>query len=293
MASAAAAAANNDDDDDDEMDLGAIGFMFDAQHARCTKRLDFTLPSSSTPTTDTTTIATVGVTVRLIGEDPGHVQSGQYLWPAAAYTARYLIEHWGSLRATAVVELGAGVGVAGLVVAQLPGCRRVVLTDYDPGALQLLRENIALNSGADGATAAAAATGVVGECECSVTFLEWGNLAAGNVLLTADGIGSSGSSGGNLQPPPPQSSTADASLFPLVLGTDLLYSVDIVEPLFTTAMQLMRRAAGDGAGAGAGDDDGEAGRFLLVSSFYPGQVQGWHATAFPSFLITFSFCPGY
>jgi len=267
-----------DDDDDDEMDLGAIGFMFDAQHARCSKRLEFPLPpvAAAADAATATPSTTISVTVRLIGEDPGHVQSGQYLWPAAAFTARYLIDHWwgtdttNTFQATAVVELGAGVGVAGLVAAQLPGCRQVVLTDYDPGSLQLLRENIALNSGAADAAdsgaspSSAVATGTVGVCECSVAFLEWGNLAAGNALLTQDlGSGSSGTTSDET-PPSATISTTNATLFPLVLGTDLLYSADIVAPLFTTAKQLMRRGTGE---------DGAAGRFLLVSSFYPGQVR--------------------
>ena len=160
--------------------------------------------------------------------------------------------------------------MAGLVAAQLPGCRQVVLTDYDPGSLQLLRENIALNSGAvnaadsGAAPSSAAATGTVGMCECSVAFLEWGNLAAGNALLTQDLGSGSSSTTSNETTPSTTATTANATLFPLVLGTDLLYSADIVAPLFTTAKQLMRRGTGE---------DGDAGRFLLVSSFYPGQVR--------------------
>lgn len=43
-----------------------------------------------------------------------------------------------------VVELGAGVGVPGLL-AGLAGAAKVILTDYDPQSLHLLQRNIADN----------------------------------------------------------------------------------------------------------------------------------------------------
>lgn len=271
--------SDDDEEDDDDVCLGAIGFMFDAQHARCTKHLSFG--------------SGIDVEIRLIGEDPGHVQSGQYLWPAAAFTAQYLIDNWDTLQASSIVELGAGVGVAGLVASQLPGCNKVIFTDYDPGALQLLEENISLNAHHNSA------------CQCRVVFLQWGNELAGRAVLgveqqphvhTNSSSSSSSSCSSNSDKAYRTTETAtvpsnednnsngdfsninsanvcsnssqvpEESLFPLVLGTDLLYSVDIVEPLFKSAKFLMRRGGGD---------KNSLGMFLLVSSFYPGLVSQW------------------
>jgi hypothetical protein len=47
--------------------------------------------------------------------------------------------------------------------------------------------------------------------------------------------------------------------FSLVIGTDLLYCVDIVVPLFKSAKQLLKRDA--------------SSRFILVSSFNPGRAR--------------------
>ena len=308
------------EEDDDDLCLGAIGFMFDAQHARCTKHLHFD--------------DNIHLEIRLIGEDPGHVQSGQYLWPAAAFTAKYLIQHWDTLHATTVVELGAGVGVAGLVASKLPGCRKVVLTDYDPGAIQLLQENMALN-GASGAchhdndsdgsksmnhnsflseheevicqsTSSSSSSSAsppeelasrVETCNVSVSFLSWGSDISdlygllgidcsvvdpassnsdldgsdasvdGHIITSGSDSHEKAPNDGDLAILPPSSPTplitlpsmiipSNESLFSLVLGTDLLYSIDIVSPLFKSAKMLMAKN----------------GQFLLISSFFPGQV---------------------
>ena len=285
--------------DDDELCLGAIGFMFDAQHARCTKHLYFD--------------ENIHLEIRLIGEDPGHVQSGQYLWPAAAFTAKYLIQHWNTLQATTVIELGAGVGVAGLVASKLSGCRKVVLTDYDPGAIQLLQENMALNdtsssgsnnnsivceqkethqtsSSTSSSSSAFLPEESVITCSCnvSVSFLRWGSDISDlygllgidcsvidsasnnsdNICVSDHGTSRSSDSHDQaltilspsspipLIPTPSVIIPSDESLFSLVLGTDLLYSIDIVSPLFKSAKMLMA----------------QQGKFLLISSFFPGQV---------------------
>jgi hypothetical protein len=45
-----------EDDESNEDCLGSIGFMFDAQHARCTKSISF---------------GGMNLKLRMIGEDPG------------------------------------------------------------------------------------------------------------------------------------------------------------------------------------------------------------------------------
>ncbi|KAJ1425276.1 putative methyltransferase-domain-containing protein [Ochromonadaceae sp. CCMP2298] len=186
----------------DEDGLGAIGFMFDAEHERETRQISFG--------------ADIQITLRTIGDKPGHVQSGQYLWPAAAAAGEYLIAHWGEIAAGEVMELGAGCGLAGLVATQQPLVRSVTYTDYDRGSLQLIEENIALNSCVS--------------VQSFAHFLEWG------VDIAADTRAENGYPLGG---------------FGLVLGTDLIYSRDVIVPLFTTVSAVLH----------------EQGTFLLVSSF--------------------------
>jgi hypothetical protein len=52
--------------------------------------------------------------ISLIDEDPGHVQSGMYLWPAAEHTCRFLVKNWGILTPiNRALELGSGCGLTG------------------------------------------------------------------------------------------------------------------------------------------------------------------------------------
>jgi hypothetical protein len=138
----------------EEDDLGLIGFMFDNQHRKILKEFSHSDKS---------------LEYESIGDDPGHVQSGQYIWPGSSALAIYLINNWSayilpklcgfgsesdnekderipssSLDALKlhVLELGAGCGVAGLICAQLAQVESVTLTDYDPGRYYHIIVNI-------------------------------------------------------------------------------------------------------------------------------------------------------
>lgn len=84
-----------------EEDFQSIGFMFDRLHSRSEHSIKFT---------DDITIK-----VTSTGTDPGHVQSGQYLWPAASFAAAHLIQSWDDLCSQFVLELGSGCGLAGIL----------------------------------------------------------------------------------------------------------------------------------------------------------------------------------
>lgn len=64
------------------------------------------------------------------------------IWPAARGMAQYIWEHL-NFTDTQVLELGAGVGLSG-VVAALRGAKLTV-TDYNEQALDLTQENLLLN----------------------------------------------------------------------------------------------------------------------------------------------------
>ena len=53
-----------------------VGFMFDAHHFRTTKSIMFENGNSE-------------IFLRCIDEEPGHVQSGQHLWPGAYLLSKY------------------------------------------------------------------------------------------------------------------------------------------------------------------------------------------------------------
>lgn len=184
-----------------EDDLCAIGFMFDAEHSREVRKIQFA--------------SNIELSLRTIGDKPGHVQSGQYLWPAATAAGNYLIESWGEIAAEEVIELGAGCGLAGIVASKLPGVRHVVWTDYDRGSLQLISENVDDN--------------------CSfgsyhTHFLEWGKPIGKDIQ---------------------QENCYPDDGFKLVVGSDLIYCKEVIEPLFRTVAEVLHK---DGV-------------FVLVSSF--------------------------
>lgn len=122
--------------DDEDGGLGCIGSMFDTASSRSVVRVQLTKPDDSA----------IDIELRCIDGEPGHVQSGQYIWPAAESLSKYLCAHWDELTSHTVIELGAGCGMAGIAAAQLGGpSTSVVFTDHDPGAVSLLEENVEIN----------------------------------------------------------------------------------------------------------------------------------------------------
>lgn len=111
---------------------------------------------------------------------PSHCLLGWELWPAACLLAQHLATDTHTrallLQADAVCELGAGLGLPGIVAALL-GARHVALTDL-PQALPLLADNVERNG--------------VGRV-CSVEQLDWGAWVSGS---GSGGPCNSGSKGG-------------------------------------------------------------------------------------------------
>mmetsp|Transcript_19810 Transcript_19810/g.21537 ORF Transcript_19810/g.21537 Transcript_19810/m.21537 type:complete len:240 (-) Transcript_19810:890-1609(-) len=197
----------------DESDLGAIGFMFDASHEKVV--FDVNLNNG------------YQISLKTIGDTPGHKQSGQYLWPAAEIAANHFIANWPTLRSERVLELGAGCGLAGLLISQLPDVKEVVFTDYDYGTLTLIEESIQLNQvhNTNG-----------NSMHQVVDFLEWGNFQFDPAKRICEIPWMN-------------------EKFKLIVGTDLIYSKDVVEPLFRTASYFLE----------------QNGKFVLTSSFPLGQ----------------------
>jgi predicted nicotinamide N-methyase len=192
----------------DEEDLGSIGFMFDAQHQKVLKLVEFS--------------SKIAINLKLIGDQPGHVQSGQYLWPAAKAAGDHLISNWSLLQSDVVMELGAGCGLTGLVTTMLEGVNSVIFTDYDHGSIDLINESIVLNCGENHGH--------------FVHLLEWGKPISKDIRT---------------QFAYPESG------FKLIIGTDLLYCIEVVLPLFSTVNDLLLQ---------------NGGVFMLTTSFHLEEV---------------------
>ena len=70
---------------------------------------------------------------------------GLRLWPAAEIFAAYVAAEPGRFNGATIVELGAGIGLAGLAVAKVATPKSVWLTDGDPTVLQNLHYNVEIS----------------------------------------------------------------------------------------------------------------------------------------------------
>lgn len=82
----------------------------------------------------------------------GQADTGYVNWPAATILARWLALHPRAVAGKAVMEVGAGLGLCGLVAARW--AREVLLTDYNLACLERLQRHVELNrdggAGGDG-----------------------------------------------------------------------------------------------------------------------------------------------
>jgi predicted nicotinamide N-methyase len=69
----------------------------------------------------------------------------QKMWPAAVALGEYLLQHDEATRGKRVLELGAGVGFTGLLLAKCGHCQSLTLSDYSDSGLDLLKENLRIN----------------------------------------------------------------------------------------------------------------------------------------------------
>jgi predicted nicotinamide N-methyase len=76
---------------------------------------------------------------------PQHNDVALRLWEAGATLAEYLLHDPCLVKGKRVVELGAGVGLTGLVAAGCCGASSVCLTDYTDASLDNLRHNVSIN----------------------------------------------------------------------------------------------------------------------------------------------------
>eukprot|EP00069_Balaena_mysticetus_P013151 bmy_21938T0 len=75
-----------------------------------------------------------------------HLQYGMYVWPCAVVLAQYLWFHRGSLPGKAVLEIGAGVSLPGIMAAKCGA--EVILSDSSelPHCLEICRQSCQMNN---------------------------------------------------------------------------------------------------------------------------------------------------
>ena len=77
---------------------------------------------------------------------PHHNDVGvRRIWEAAAALVEYVLQHPELIKGKRVVELGAGVGFTGILLAGLCGPKSVHMTDYTDATLRNLEHNVAVN----------------------------------------------------------------------------------------------------------------------------------------------------
>ncbi|CAE8608993.1 unnamed protein product [Polarella glacialis] len=139
--------------------------------------LQFTASSSPLPSYSHAKLAALGLSIEATSADSvedveAADTSGAAVWAGSVSLAEELLARPELVAGTRVLELGCGVGVAGLAAAVV-GAASVVLTDGNPSVLALCRRNIEANRGKLGA----------GTCEC--VTLEWGEVHAAAALAAA------------------------------------------------------------------------------------------------------------
>lgn len=187
-----------DGDAQQEGMLTDVGFMFDACLEKVTCRYEYG--------------ADVSVLLTYAQDEPGALQSGHYVWPAAPALCSYLERHREVIPAAgSVVELGAGCGLTGLAAAQLQPKGTVVFTDHDPGVLKVIEHNARQQERAQAA--------------CLTHGLRWGPDGAQELQELRAALAAAGA-------PAPA----------LIVGSDVIYAREVVPLLFWTVDRLLERS---------------------------------------------------
>ncbi|GKY98990.1 hypothetical protein MPSEU_000854700 [Mayamaea pseudoterrestris] len=239
-------AANDDIDESttsfdlEDVGLADIGFMFDSHQSTKTRRLVWNM-SSTRP---------IHVTLNAIDDHPGALQSGHYLWPAAALLIDFVTgqqlpknmaphqndeqpPYHATLAPISVLELGAGCALASIAALQIwqASLQCVLVTDHDPGVVERARDNYetTVQSILEQSTTDSDlndSINDIGSIPVCFQQLEWGSKAD-DYQTIIDNLA---------EHTVPPSRHVD-----LILATDVIYDASVVAPLFRTAMTLAER----------------------------------------------------
>jgi predicted nicotinamide N-methyase len=273
-----------------------VGFMFESAQPSTLKRLVWGPPTGNDgckreestndynlATASTGGVPRVRVALHVVDDEPGALQSGHYIWPAAPALSEFLIQMMLEKREGAlsmprnVLELGAGCALLSLTVLQImqESLQCVVVTDHDPGTLARATDNYETTLEdlfESTSTEEEQLDCINGLASIPIMFecYEWGDLERAQQLATVAGDHSSPL--GVMDHAAQQSQErvsaqtiasqldvptgnpkhdAERNIFDLLLGSDLLYCKEVVKPLLESVSYLMTMG----------------GSFLLAQSF--------------------------
>jgi predicted nicotinamide N-methyase len=205
-----------------------VGIMFEGSHASTLKHFAFDNNN-------------IHIALKVVDDEPGAVQSGHYLWPAAHSLCEYLVQKNNvSERPTTILELGAGCALVSLVALQLykDKLQCLVVTDHDPGTLERARDNheTTLEELYERAATEDEQLSIInelGSIPVKTESLEWGEekdwKKLQEILKQCNHV--------------EKEKASSSCFFDLILGSDLIYCLEVVEPLLLTASKLL---SGDG-----------------------------------------------
>ncbi len=131
------------------------------------------------------------------------------MWPAALSLGDYLISQWPSLQAEGVTgrihEVGSGSGLLGLSLAQMEGVESIMFSDHDNGTLELIQDAVRHQR-------ERMRCGDIATC-----YIEWGDCSSFVGLQHS---------------------------YSMVVGSDVIYDVTVVAPLFLTIDFYLARGEG-------------------------------------------------
>lgn len=207
--------------------LTDVGFLFEGAKVSTLKHFEWSRGAEAPK---------ICVALSVVDEDPGALQSGHYLWPAAPALVQYLLEEDDS--AVSVVELGAGCALVSLAALQLfaDSLKCIVVTDHDPGTLKRARENYESTLKEVKDNRKQDLVKEVSSVPILFESLSWGEEHGAKILLETL-----------------HSTIGTTKQFDLVLGSDLIYCIDVIEPLLSTVSFLLNKS--------------EESKFLLSQSF--------------------------
>ena len=168
---------------------------------------------------------------------------------------------------------GSGCGLASLAMSHLHFVKNILITDYDPGVLDILNKNVALLDNKGG-------------CGFFVENLSWGNELTPHIKQLFSTFFTTSAAEkehrGDKEDEGGEAGVSDQGCSDCVVtGADLLYSVDVVSPLLTSVKEFLdlsrayntnTKTDEESEENGAGDHRMRGGIFVLVSSFDVGEL---------------------
>lgn len=192
-----------EEDDDDDADSDEAALIDPFKDPDPFETFSFTFPGPQNEMID--------VSIRGYKTDSDQVwkSTGLTLWRASEYLCQYMAKHAQLLQGKRVLELGAGLGLCGVLAYRLGS--NVCLTDGDTDALVYLRENVQRNTCTRDGCGTVSCRQLLWGQETSMVFLE---------------------------------KHAKGELYDVLLASDIIYAECIIQPLWETVQTLLSRPNG-------------------------------------------------